>query len=111
MIAEPILAEMTKTPLPAQPQGLLRRLLASQVLCADRWDGLAGDLRGQLSSAPDDDALLTGLLGCELLTPYQFGRIRAVGRQPAGPDRLSPRCDEALLLAYRQARRNAALPG
>src|SRR3981081_2904396 len=41
----------------------------------------------------------------------QFGRVGATGCQPAGPDGLSPRCDQALLLAYRQARRNAALPG
>jgi response regulator RpfG family c-di-GMP phosphodiesterase len=77
MIAEPTPRETTKTPLPAQPPTLLRRLLASHVLCDARWDALPGDQRDQLAGAADDNALLTGLLGCELLTPYQFGRIRA----------------------------------
>ena len=76
MIAELAAPELMKVPLPGQT-ALIRRLLTSQALCAERWDSLPGDERHQLLAAPDDDSLLTGLVARGFLTPYQFGRIRA----------------------------------
>ncbi len=60
-----------------RPSGLVSRLLANHILCAERWDSLSEQSRAELSSAPDDEALLLGLVGMKQLTPYQFGRIRA----------------------------------
>ncbi|CAN5194256.1 hypothetical protein BH11PLA2_BH11PLA2_13820 [soil metagenome] len=68
--------ELTRTPIPG-PSSMIRRLLSTFILPADGWDALSETERTQLDNAPDDDALLTGLVGCHLLTPYQFGRIRA----------------------------------
>lgn len=68
--------ELTRTPIPGH-SSMIQRLLSTFILPADGWDGLGETERTQLDNAPDDDTLLTGLVGCQLLTPYQFGRIRA----------------------------------
>lgn len=76
MFAKLATSTITQTPMPAY-HPLIRRLLASSVLCSERWEALPVENRDKLFAAPDDDSLLTGLVGCGLLTPYQYGRVRS----------------------------------
>jgi putative two-component system response regulator len=78
-VARPIASEnanLTPVAVPALPS-LFRNLLQLGIISASRSEKLSPDERVELWSAPDDDAVIEALLGHQLLTPFQAGRIRA----------------------------------
>ena len=58
-------------------QALLRELLASSVVLAEDWEGLAGQTRMELQGCSDTAAILPLLVRHSLLTEYQAARVYA----------------------------------
>ncbi|MGL4424078.1 MAG: serine/threonine-protein kinase, partial [Gemmataceae bacterium] len=56
---------------------LLRKLIMSSVVSLDAWEKLPLSDRNMIQAAPDDDEILTTLVGLGLLTPYQAGKVRS----------------------------------
>src|SRR5258706_14438443 len=93
---------------PSDPMNMAWALFASRPRVDRRHRSRAGNFSEPTQRTIHDQSMFDSTCAHH---DAEFGRLDAVAGEPAGADRLSPRCDETLRLAYRQVRRDAGLPG
>jgi putative two-component system response regulator len=69
--------DVDTTPGPQFAGAVLRRLVTTQIIPSDAWEGLATEERDKIAALGTLDSLSEALVTKRLLTPFQAARVRA----------------------------------